>query len=525
MLRIEDGLVAEITSFVFPELFAAFGLPPATDEFLARLVVLATTRNPMRKLAVNTFMSLDGVMQAPGGPEEDPTGGFTHGGWAATYFDDEMMERMAESGPYELLLGRGTYEIFAAHWPYDEGPIADHLNGTRKHVASTTLERVEWSNSTLIAGDVADYVAALKGEDGPELQVHGSPGLIQTLLEHDLIDEYRLWIFPVVLGTGKRFFGEGTIPVGAEAGRQQGLEDRRHDQHLRARGRDRHRLVRVRGADRGGARAAQAPRVVVCEHTFVSYVELHCHSAYSFLDGASHPVELAAAAAEQGHEALALTDHDGLHGAMEMAQALKPLGVRPITGAELTLDDGSHLTLLCETREGYTQPLPPDHRRPLADAALGARGLVGAGGAGDRGPAPGPGPARRRAERDAGGRGAPRRGARLPVRLRARRRGGRAHRARRPPRGRGGGPAPAGRLRARPLPRSSCSAPTGATTAAATSCSPSWPSAWGCPASPPATCTRTRASAPRSRTRWSRCGWARRSTRPSPGGAATPRTC
>jgi dihydrofolate reductase len=168
----------------------------------------------MRTLAVNTFMSLDGVMQAPGGPEEDPTGGFTLGGWAVNYFDDQMMGQMADAARYELLLGRGTYEIFAAHWPYDEGPIADHLNSTRKHVASTTLERLEWNNSTLIAGDVADYVAALKREDGPEIQVHGSPGLIQTLLEHDLIDEFRLWIFPVVIGTGKRFFGDGTIPAG-----------------------------------------------------------------------------------------------------------------------------------------------------------------------------------------------------------------------------------------------------------------------------------------------------------------------
>jgi dihydrofolate reductase len=168
----------------------------------------------MRKLAVNTFMSLDGVMQAPGGPDEDPTGGFTLGGWGVNYFDDEMMERIAESGPYELLLGRGTYEIFAAHWPYDEGPIADQLNGTRKHVASTTLDQVDWNNSTLITGDVAEYVAALKREDGPEIQVHGSPGLIQTLLKHDLVDEFRLWIFPVVVGTGKRFFGDGTIPAG-----------------------------------------------------------------------------------------------------------------------------------------------------------------------------------------------------------------------------------------------------------------------------------------------------------------------
>jgi len=167
----------------------------------------------MRKLAVNTFMSLDGVMQSPGGPDEDPTGGFTPGGWGAPYFDEEMMQRVAESAPYELLLGRGTYEIFAAHWPYDEGPIADQLNSTRKHVASTTLEKVEWNNSTLITGEVAEYVATLKSQDGPEIQVHGSPGLIQTLLDHDLIDEFRVWIFPVVLGTGKRLFGDGTIPA------------------------------------------------------------------------------------------------------------------------------------------------------------------------------------------------------------------------------------------------------------------------------------------------------------------------
>ena len=168
----------------------------------------------MRTLVVNTFISLDGVMQAPGGPEEDPTGGFTLGGWAVNYFDDQMMGRIADSGPYDLLLGRGTYEIFAAHWPYDEGPIADQLNSAQKHVASTTLDEAEWSNSTVISGDVAEYVAALKREDGPEIQVHGSPGLIQTLLEHDLIDEFRLWIFPVVVGGGKRFFGDGTIPAG-----------------------------------------------------------------------------------------------------------------------------------------------------------------------------------------------------------------------------------------------------------------------------------------------------------------------
>jgi dihydrofolate reductase len=167
----------------------------------------------MRTLAVNTFVSLDGVIQAPGGPHEDPTGGFDRGGWAVKYFDDEMMSRISGGGPYELLLGRGTYEIFAAHWPYDEGPIANHLNSTRKHVASRTLDRVDWNNSILISGDVAEYVAALKHEDGPEIQVHGSPGLIQALLEHDLIDEFRMWIFPVAVGPGKRLFGDGTIPA------------------------------------------------------------------------------------------------------------------------------------------------------------------------------------------------------------------------------------------------------------------------------------------------------------------------
>jgi dihydrofolate reductase len=116
--------------------------------------------------------------------------------------------------PYELLLGRGTHEIFAAHWPYSDGPIADRLNSTRKLVASRTLEQSDWSNSTVIRGDVPEYVARLKSEDGPETQVHGSPDLIQTLLEHDLIDELRIRIFPLVLGTGKRLFGNGTIPVG-----------------------------------------------------------------------------------------------------------------------------------------------------------------------------------------------------------------------------------------------------------------------------------------------------------------------
>jgi dihydrofolate reductase len=171
----------------------------------------------MRRLVVTTFVTLDGVMQAPGGPEEDPTGGFTHGGWSVNYWDDFMGQQMDEamSTPSDLLLGRKTYEIFAAHWPHvTDDPMAEKLNSATKYVASTTLDKAEWENSTLIDGDVAEQVARLKEEAGPELQVHGSGQLIQTLLRHGLVDEYRLWIFPVVLGSGKRIFADGTIPAG-----------------------------------------------------------------------------------------------------------------------------------------------------------------------------------------------------------------------------------------------------------------------------------------------------------------------
>lgn len=171
----------------------------------------------MRSLVVNTFVTLDGVMQAPGGPEEDPTEGFTHGGWSAGYWDDAMGERMGEvmGKPFDLLLGRKTYEIFAAHWPHvPDEPGAAELNSARKYVASRTLDTVEWENSTLLEGEVPGAVGKLKQEDGPEIQVHGSWDLIQTLLEHDLVDEFRLMIFPVVLGTGKRIFGEGAVPAG-----------------------------------------------------------------------------------------------------------------------------------------------------------------------------------------------------------------------------------------------------------------------------------------------------------------------
>ena len=171
----------------------------------------------MRKLAVNSFMTLDGVMQAPGGPEEDPTGGFELGGWSVNYWDDLMGQIMGESmaRPFDLVLGRKTYEIFAAHWPHaTDQPGADVLNSATKYVASRTLDSVEWSNSVLIEGDVEKEIVRLKDQDGPELQVHGSANLIQTLLRNDLIDEFRLWIFPLVVGTGKRLFSEGTVPAG-----------------------------------------------------------------------------------------------------------------------------------------------------------------------------------------------------------------------------------------------------------------------------------------------------------------------
>jgi dihydrofolate reductase len=186
----------------------------------------------MRTLAINTFMTLDGVMQAPGGPDEDPTGGFTHGGWSVNYWDDGMGRRMDElmARPFDLLLGRKTYEIFAAHWPHmaddaarREAPdalvetatsAAAPLNDATKYVATKTLERADWAHTNLIRGDVPGEVAALKRQDGPEIQVHGSSNLIQTLLAHDLVDEFRLWIFPLVLGRGKRVFADGSLPGG-----------------------------------------------------------------------------------------------------------------------------------------------------------------------------------------------------------------------------------------------------------------------------------------------------------------------
>ena len=171
----------------------------------------------MRKLIASTFVTLDGVMQAPGGPQEDPTGGFTEGGWSFSYWDDVMDKVMGESmsQPFDLLLGRKTYEIFAAHWPYaGDNPVTALFNKTTKYVASRTLNRLDWVNSKLIAGDVAKEVERLKTGEGPDLQVHGSSVLLQTLIGAQLIDEYRLWIFPLILGHGKRLFEKGAAPQG-----------------------------------------------------------------------------------------------------------------------------------------------------------------------------------------------------------------------------------------------------------------------------------------------------------------------
>jgi dihydrofolate reductase len=171
----------------------------------------------MRKLIVSTFVTLDGVMQAPGGPGEDDSGGFTLGGWSVNYWDERMRQVMGEamSVPFDLLLGRRTYEIFAAYWPHaSEEAGAKPLNDATKYVVSRGHPALGWDPSILIEGDAGEGVAGLKKEDGPELQVHGSGNLIQTLMRHSLIDEYRLWVFPLVIGSGKRLFSDGTIPSG-----------------------------------------------------------------------------------------------------------------------------------------------------------------------------------------------------------------------------------------------------------------------------------------------------------------------
>lgn len=170
----------------------------------------------MRKLAILTFQTLDGVMQAPSDPEEDFSGGFTQGGWAKECWGEvmEQVGREAMAEPYDLLLGRTTYELFTSSFANStsDNPTAEKLNNAKKYVVTSTLKQLQWQNSEQVTGDIAAEVSQLKKQDGPLLQVHGSWQLIQTLLSNRLIDEFRLWTFPVVVGAGKRLFAEGAIP-------------------------------------------------------------------------------------------------------------------------------------------------------------------------------------------------------------------------------------------------------------------------------------------------------------------------
>ncbi|HWM92336.1 MAG TPA: dihydrofolate reductase family protein [Thermoanaerobaculia bacterium] len=170
----------------------------------------------MRKLIASTFVSLDGVMQAPGGPEEDPAQGFSLGGWSFAYWDEVMGQSMSgfDGNDRELVLGRKTYEIFEAYWPHqpEDHPIARTFNAAKKHVGSRTLKSLQWHNSSVVGGDVVSAIAALKVQPGLDLQIIGSGNLIQTLQAASLIDEYNVWTFPVVLGRGKRLFENGARP-------------------------------------------------------------------------------------------------------------------------------------------------------------------------------------------------------------------------------------------------------------------------------------------------------------------------
>ena len=168
------------------------------------------------KLTLTTFVTLDGIMQSPGAPNEDSSGGFREGGWLVPFHDgqagDLVVEQFASADAF--LLGRGTYEIFAGHWPRVTDPddlIARSLNRLPKYVVSTTLHEPTWSGTTVITDDVVNRIRGLKDQPGRDLQVHGSHGLAQTLIRHQLIDEYRLWVYPLVLGRGKRLFGAGTV--------------------------------------------------------------------------------------------------------------------------------------------------------------------------------------------------------------------------------------------------------------------------------------------------------------------------
>lgn len=170
----------------------------------------------MRKIIAITQLSVDGVMQGPGGREEDPTNGFTYGGWAMPFGDDTLVQVINETiaGDFDMLLGRRTYEIFAGYWPKQSGSIAKAFNKATKYVATRTLDRLDWKDSQRIGDHVEEEVRRLKASDGPPLQIWGSSKLLQTLIGADLVDEYRLWIAPVVLGEGKRLFESGVPPRG-----------------------------------------------------------------------------------------------------------------------------------------------------------------------------------------------------------------------------------------------------------------------------------------------------------------------
>lgn len=169
----------------------------------------------MGKLVVDMFTTLDGVVQAPGGPSEDTAGGFKHGGWQGPFVDDESGAEMVKRFPKfdALLLGRKTYDIFAGYWPKQpKNAFSEQLNTVTKYVASRKLKKVAWKNSKLIEGDVAQAIPKMKKKH-QEVRVIGSANLVQTLLKHDLVDKFNLWLYPVVLGSGKRLFAEGTVPA------------------------------------------------------------------------------------------------------------------------------------------------------------------------------------------------------------------------------------------------------------------------------------------------------------------------
>ncbi len=173
----------------------------------------------MRKIVSNTFTTLDGVMQGPGGPEEDRANNFKHGGWSVNYWDEVMEKTMGDfsESTFDLLLGRKTYEIFAAHWPFlKDDPMADKFNKAVKYVATHTLASPTWQNTVLLNKDIVQQLRDLKKQDGIDIQVHGSGNLLQTLQRNNLVDEFHIWIFPVVLGQGKRLFEAGSLASGLQ---------------------------------------------------------------------------------------------------------------------------------------------------------------------------------------------------------------------------------------------------------------------------------------------------------------------